>query len=89
MWHIYTMEYYSAIKRNEMEGIKWNESERKTNAVCYHLYVESKKYNKLVNITKKKQTYRYGAQINGYQWGEGREKGQYRGRELRGTNYYV
>ena len=31
--------------------------QRKTNTV-YHLYVDSKKYNKLVNITKKKQTHR-------------------------------
>ena len=25
MWHIYTMEYYSAIKRNEIElfGVRW------------------------------------------------------------------
>ena len=30
-----------------------------TNTVQYHLYVESKKYNKLLNITKKKQTQRY------------------------------
>ena len=30
----------------------------KTNPV-YNLYVESKKYNQLVNITKKKQTHRY------------------------------
>ena len=30
-------------------------SQRKTNTVCYHLHVESKKYNKLVNITKKKR----------------------------------
>ena len=29
-----------------------------------------KKYNKLVNITKKKQTYR--EQTSGYQWEEGR-----------------
>ena len=28
-------------------------SQRKTNTVPYHLYVESKKYNKQVNITKK------------------------------------
>ena len=29
MWHIYTMEYYSAIKRNEMEVfvVKWMELE--------------------------------------------------------------
>ena len=29
---------------------KRNKSERKTNTVCIHLYVETKKYNKLVNI---------------------------------------
>ena len=31
-------------------------------------YVEPKKYNKLVNITKKKQTQRYTEQNSGYQW---------------------
>ena len=50
------------------------------------LGVESKKYNKLVNKTKKKQTHRYREQTSGYQWGEGRG-GRIRGRELRGTNY--
>ena len=45
------------------------------------------KYNKVVNITKKKQTHRYREQTRGYHWGEGRGEGQYRGRELRGTNY--
>ena len=35
----------------------------------------SKKYNKLGNITKKKQTHRYREQISGYQWGEGRGRG--------------
>ena len=34
--------------------------------------MESKKYNKLVNITKMKQTHRYREQVSGYQWGEGR-----------------
>ena len=29
----------------------------------------SKKYNKLVKITKEKQTLRYREQTNGYQWG--------------------
>ena len=29
----------------------------------------SKTYNKLVNITKMKQTHRYSEQIGGYQWG--------------------
>ena len=44
-------------------------------------YVECKDYNKLVNITKKKQTHGCTEQISGYQWGEGRGEGQYRGRE--------
>ena len=33
----------------------------------YHLYVEVKIYNKLVNITKKKQAHRHKEQISGYQ----------------------
>ena len=40
-----------------------------TNTVLYHLYMESKKYNKLKNIRKKKQTHRYGEQTGGYQGG--------------------
>ena len=35
-------------------------------------YMESKKYNKRVNKTKKKQTHRYREQTSGYQWGGGR-----------------
>ena len=53
MWCIYTMEYYSAIKKNkilpfattrvELESIMHSDtSQRKTNAVWYYLYVESK-----------------------------------------------
>ena len=64
--YIYIMEYYSVIKKNKilpfatkwmnLEGIRLSEvSQRKTNAVCYHLYVESKKQRKLVNIKKKKK----------------------------------
>ena len=40
----------------------------------YHLYMVSKKYKKLVNITKKKQTPRYREQTSGYQWGEEGER---------------
>ena len=40
-----------------------------------------------MNITKKKQTQRYREQTSGYQWGDGREEGHYRGRGLRDTNY--
>jgi len=38
--------------------------------VC--LYVEFKKFNKLVNKTKKKQIHRYREQISGDQWGDRR-----------------
>ena len=37
--------------------------------------IPSKKHNKLVNITKQKQIHRYREQTSGYQWGEGRERG--------------
>ena len=42
--------------------------------------MESKKHNKLVNITKKKQTHKYREQTRDYQCGDGRGEGQYRGR---------
>ena len=59
------MEYYLAIKNNgilpsvatwmDLEGIMLSEmSQRKTNTLLYHLYVKSKKYNKLVNQKKKR-----------------------------------
>ena len=51
-------------------------------------YVESKMYNKLVNITKKKQTHKYREQTSGYQWGE-RGEGQYTGEGVGSTNYWV
>ena len=66
---------------------KWNKPDRERHTVWYYLYMESKKYNKLVNITKKKQTHRYREQTSGYRWGEGRGERQCRGRGLRGTNY--
>ena len=60
--------------------------QRKIYTECYHLHVESKKYNKVVNITKKKQTHSYREQTSGYQWGKGRTEGQDRGRGLRHTD---
>ena len=53
MWYIYTMEYFSAINKNEilpfatscmeLKSIMLSEiSQRKTN-ICYHLCMESKK----------------------------------------------
>ena len=83
MVYIYTMECYSAVKRNETFATTWMDlqsimlskisQKRETNILCDHLYVEyHTKYNKLVNITKKKQIYRYREQSNGYQQGMGR-----------------
>ena len=54
LWYVYTMKYYSAIKKNkilpfaatqmDLESIMLSEiSQRKTDTVCYHLCVESKK----------------------------------------------
>lgn len=51
MWSIYTLKYYSAIKKwnlaicdNTDESwahyAKWDKSDRKTSTVFYHLYVE-------------------------------------------------
>ena len=40
--------------------------------------MESKKYNKLVTITKKKQIHNSREQTSGYQWGEGKGQEQYR-----------
>ena len=57
MWHIFTMEYYSAIKKNEILPftMTWMEledimlskiSQRKTNTIWFHSYVEFKKQNR-------------------------------------------
>ena len=55
------MEYYSVLKIEILSfATTWMDFEynakwkRKTNTVWYHLYVESEKYNKLVNVTEKK-----------------------------------
>ena len=64
------MEYYSAIKKNKMlpfvatwidsEGITLSGiSQTEKDKYCMtHLHVKSIRYNKLVNITKRKQTHR-------------------------------
>ena len=64
MWYIYKMEYYPAIEKegnnticSNMDGpidchAKW--SQRRTNIVCYHLYVESKKMIQMNSFTKQK-----------------------------------
>ena len=45
-----------ATTQMDLEGIRLSEmSGREAQIVCIHLYVESKTYNKLVNITEKKK----------------------------------
>ena len=87
MWCIYTMEYYSVIKKNEIwlfaatwvdfEGTLLGEiSQRKTNTVWYYLNAEYKKHNNLVNrAKKKKQAHRYREQASSYLWGKGGGRG--------------
>ena len=67
MWKIYTMEYYSAIKKewnnasicsnmDEPGGYhtQWSKSHRETGIMWYHLYAESTKNdrNELIYKTK-------------------------------------
>ena len=50
-----------------LEGIMLSEiSQRKRNTILYHLYVRSKKQNKLTTITKQKQTHRYSEHTGGF-----------------------
>ena len=62
-------EWYFALYSN-MDGLtghyaKWNKRQ-----ILYDItHVESKKYNKLVNITKRKKSHRYKEQTSGCQWG--------------------
>ena len=79
MWYIYTMEYYSAIKKNKEYHLQqhgWNQRffilsevrKRKAN-IIYHLFVESNMAQ--VNLsTEQKQLHRHGEQTCGCQGGE-------------------
>ena len=90
MRYVYKMEYYSAIKKNEilpfaakwmdLEGIMLSEiSQTEKDKYCLiSLICGILKIQKLENITKKDQTHRSREQTSGYLWGEG---------GLRGTNY--
>ena len=66
MRYIYTMEYYSTIKKNkimsfaatwlDLEIVRAEDRQRKTSVTQYHLYVESKKKNKTQMNIFTKQT---------------------------------
>ena len=77
------MGYYSAIKKNDLEGVVLSEmSQTETNAVRYHIYRIKKKYHKLVNITKKRQTHQFKRTNWWLPVGRGKREWQYRGRGL-------
>ena len=63
----------------DAEGIRLSEISQKEKGKYYMIALKCKKDNKLVNITKKKQTYR--EQTRGCQWGEGRSWGKIRVRD--------
>ena len=52
-----------------LEGVMLSRSHRERQILYDMAYVELKKYDKLVNKTKKKQTHRYREQTSGCQWG--------------------
>ena len=76
---IYNRIVFSPLRKNRIlpSAATWMDLEvimlrkqTEKNKYC-HLYVESKRYNKLMNITQRKQTHRCKNQTNGYQWREG------------------
>ena len=66
MWHIYTMEYYSAIKRNEIElfVVRWMDLES-----VIQSEVSQKEKNKYHTLT-----HTYGIKKNGYEEPRGRTR---------------
>ena len=70
----------------DLVGIMLSEiSQRKTNTLRHHLYVESKKFNKLVNITKRSRVMGIENKVMVTSEGEG----QSRDEGMEGTNSWV
>ena len=59
----------------DLEGTMLSEkSQRKTNAICYHLYEESE--NKTIDYNKKERDAQIQRKNQLYQWGEERVRGK-------------
>ena len=72
---IYTLEYYLAIKKNEIMpfAATWMDlkiilqseiSQTKTNIIQYHVYVESKTMIQMNLFTKEKQTHKHKNKVS-------------------------
>ena len=58
---------------------KWNKPDKERQILYDITYMWNlKKYNKLLNLTKKKWTHRYREQISGYHCGVGWENGRHK-----------
>ena len=76
--YVYTLEYYSAIKRDEIMpfAATWMDlgiilqSDVQTNIIQYHVYVKSKRMVQMNLFTKEKQTHRHRKQTYSYQRGK-------------------
>ena len=66
---------------------KWV-NQTKVNTLWYHLYFEFKQ-NAINQTWKNRNRLKYREQTSGYHWVEVKGEEWYRGRRLRGTNYYV
>ena len=84
MWYIYTMEYYSAIKKEQNNAIcsnmnrprdchtKWSKSDREGQISYDITYMWNlKKMVQMKLLTKQKQSHRCRKQPYGYQEGKG------------------
>ena len=79
--YLYTMEYYSAVRKNEIMPVAETRmdlgiiilsevSQKKINIIWYHLCVESKQMLQMNLFIKQKHTLRQIKQIYGYQRGK-------------------
>ena len=84
MWYIYTMKYYSLIKKNEimpfaatwidLETIILSEVNQTKTNIWYHLHVESKNMIQMNVFTKQKLTHWQSKQTYGFWRGKWRER---------------
>ena len=83
MWYLYTMEYYSTIKRNEigsfvemwmdLEPVIWSkvsQKEKNKYHILMHIYVKSRKMIEMNQFARQKLRHRCREQMYGHQGGK-------------------